>query len=75
MALIDNWKQVYDVVEYEYIKEPEPVYESWSQLFVSKRCINRFYGTTRNKIKARVHIEYGDKINQEYPNYHAKIVE
>lgn len=54
--LIDSWREVYKLVEYEDIEEPTEEVESWSQFFVSKRAVNRYYGQPRIKIKRKIHI-------------------
>ena len=54
--LIGSWREVYKLVEYEDIEEPTEEVESWSQFFVSKRAVNRYYGQPRTKIKRKIHI-------------------
>lgn len=54
--LIGSWREVYKLVEYEDIEEPTEEVESWSQFFVSKRAVNRYYGQSRTKIKRKIHI-------------------
>lgn len=54
--LVDNWGKVYKLVEYVDITDPVEESESWSQFFVSKRAINKYYGKSRTKINRRIHI-------------------
>ena len=56
-ALIDTWKSVYPVVEYEDIDEPKVKYKSWSDLWIPKLAIQKGYGEDYRIVHRKVHIK------------------
>lgn len=56
--LVDNWKDVYSVVEWEDLEEPEEIYIPKGNLFISKVAISRKLGRHQHVIKRRVKIAY-----------------
>ena len=56
-ALIDIWKSVYPVVEYEDIDEPKVKYKSWSDLWIPKLAIQKGYGEDYRIVHRKVHIK------------------
>ena len=56
-SLIDTWKSVYPVVEYEDIDEPKVKYKSWSDLWIPKLAIQKGYGEDYRIVHRKVHIK------------------
>lgn len=55
-ALIDTWKDVYPLVEWEDMTPPKEKYKSWSDLWIPKLAIQKGYGETYNIVHRKVHI-------------------
>ena len=56
-ALIDTWKEVYPLVEWEDIDPPKEKYKSWSDLWIPKLAIQKGYGENYNIVHRKVHIK------------------
>lgn len=55
-ALINEWKKVYKLVEFEDIDEPKTKYKSWSGLWIAKLAIQHGYGINYRVVHRRVHV-------------------
>ena len=56
-ALIDKWKEVYPLVEWEDIDPPKEKYKSWSDLWIPKLAIQKGYGENYRIVHRKVHIK------------------
>lgn len=56
--LIENWKDVYSVVEWEDIEEPSDIYIPKGNLFLAKVAISHKLGKKQREIKRKVKIAY-----------------
>lgn len=56
-ALIDTWKEVYPLVEWEDIDPPKEKYKSWSDLWIPKLAIQKGYGENYRIVHRKVHIK------------------
>lgn len=56
--LVENWKQVYSVVEWEDVEPPKKEYIPKGNLFISKVAISRKLGCEQYEIKRKVKIAY-----------------
>lgn len=56
-ALIDTWKEVYPLVEWEDIDPPKDKYKSWSDLWIPKLAIQKGYGENYRIVHRKVHIK------------------
>lgn len=56
-ALIDTWKEVYPLVEWEDIDQPKEKYKSWSDLWIPKLAIQKGYGENYRIVHRKVHIK------------------
>lgn len=56
-ALIDTWKEVYPVVEWEDIDQPKEKYKSWSDLWIPKLAIQKGYGENYRIVHRKVHLK------------------
>lgn len=56
--MIEGFKDVYEICEWEDLEEPKPVRVSWKELFIPKKCINKLYGQFHNHIKRKLHVKY-----------------
>lgn len=56
--LVENWKDVYSVVEWEDIEEPSEIYIPKGNLFLAKVAISHKLGKKQREIKRKVKIAY-----------------
>lgn len=56
-ALIDTWKEVYPLVEWDDIDPPKEKYKSWSDLWIPKLAIQKGYGENYRIVHRKVHIK------------------
>lgn len=56
--LVENWKDIYSVVEWEDIEEPSDIYIPKGNLFLAKVAISHKLGKKQREIKRKVKIAY-----------------
>lgn len=56
--LVENWKDVYSVIEWEDLEEPSDIYIPKGNLFLAKVAISHKLGKKQREIKRKVKIEY-----------------